>query len=225
MRSYGRNVATPTRTAHALELQWARAASFRGDCLNLLSGFRKSSSLFPKANHVTLTFLGRSIGFQGPLSISGLCVALAAHVKEEVTPGHIRKPSEGTERGFTKPKQNHMYLGFPSVEIAAAVAKDRVIMWEVVDGHCTPACGCHPWGRHRPPGGNEPTSPMLDRVTGRCLEGFWTRPRHFKTVLEKVRGLSKERAPNKSMIEFITGRTSGLGYNIFQVLKAPSAKE
>lgn len=42
---------------------------------------------------------------------------------------HLRKPSEGTERGFTKPRTKHSFLGIPSVTISAAVAKDRVIMW------------------------------------------------------------------------------------------------
>ena len=48
--------------------------------------------------------------------------------------GHIRKPCEGIEHGFTKPKERHSYIGLPSIEIAAAVAKNRVIMWEVVQG-------------------------------------------------------------------------------------------
>ena len=48
--------------------------------------------------------------------------------------GHLRKPSEGTSRGFTKPRDNHSLTGIPSVNIAAAVAKNRVIMWTVCEG-------------------------------------------------------------------------------------------
>ena len=48
--------------------------------------------------------------------------------KTRVT-GHLRKPVEGVEKGFTKPRMRHSFLGVPSVNISAAVAKDRVIMW------------------------------------------------------------------------------------------------
>ena len=44
---------------------------------------------------------------------------------------HLRTPSEGTEAGFVLPKRNHMLLGVPSIEIAAAVAYNRAIMWHV----------------------------------------------------------------------------------------------
>lgn len=36
--------------------------------------------------------------------------------------------------GFTKPREKHSFIGLPSVTIAAAVAKDKVIMWHVVEG-------------------------------------------------------------------------------------------
>ena len=47
---------------------------------------------------------------------------------------HLRKGSEGCSPGFTKPRMKHSFLGLPSVTISAAVAKDRIIMWEVVHG-------------------------------------------------------------------------------------------
>ena len=54
--------------------------------------------------------------------------------KQTRVPGHLRFPSEGTHRGFTKPTiTNLRWNGVPSVTIAAAVAKDKVIMWEAVD--------------------------------------------------------------------------------------------
>ena len=43
--------------------------------------------------------------------------------------GHLRKASEGVSKGFTKPKDNHSFLGMPSVTVTAAVAKDRIILW------------------------------------------------------------------------------------------------
>ena len=52
--------------------------------------------------------------------------------KQTRVTGHLRKPSEGTQRGFTKPRLNNSFLGMPSVTISAAVAKDRVIMWHEV---------------------------------------------------------------------------------------------
>ena len=45
--------------------------------------------------------------------------------------GHLRKPSEGVDKGFTKPRDNHSFLGMPSITISAAIAKDRVIMWHM----------------------------------------------------------------------------------------------
>lgn len=43
--------------------------------------------------------------------------------------GNLRKPSEGLDQGFTQPRTQHSFLGIPSVQICAAVAKDRVILW------------------------------------------------------------------------------------------------
>jgi hypothetical protein len=48
--------------------------------------------------------------------------------------GHLRKASEGVDRGFTKPREKHSFIGIPSVTITGAVAKDKVIMWHVIEG-------------------------------------------------------------------------------------------
>ena len=53
--------------------------------------------------------------------------------RQTMISGHLRKPSEGLDRGFTKPREKHSFIGIPSVTISAAVAKDKVIMWHVVD--------------------------------------------------------------------------------------------
>ena len=42
---------------------------------------------------------------------------------------HLRRPSEGTKAAFVLPKKSRMLMGVPSVEITAAVAQDRIIMW------------------------------------------------------------------------------------------------
>ena len=42
---------------------------------------------------------------------------------------HLRTPSEGCLKQFVLPKKSHMLTGIPSVEVTAAVTKDRVIMW------------------------------------------------------------------------------------------------
>ena len=44
---------------------------------------------------------------------------------------HLRKASERTDPMFIVPKRGHCLPGIPSVEITAAVAKDRIIMWRV----------------------------------------------------------------------------------------------
>ena len=66
--------------------------------------------------------------------------------------GHLRKPSEGTEQGFTKPREKHAWIGFPSVNISAAVNANRVIMWHV---HTKGWCG---------------------RRRQRCIKARWQRP-------------------------------------------------
>ena len=35
-------------------------------------------------------------------------------------------------RGCTKPRDKHSFVGFPSVTVSAAVAKDKVVMWSIV---------------------------------------------------------------------------------------------
>ena len=47
--------------------------------------------------------------------------------------GHLRKANEGLSEYCTMPGQKHSFLGVPSVTISAAVAKDRIIMWHVVE--------------------------------------------------------------------------------------------
>ena len=55
-------------------------------------------------------------------------------LRQTMVTGHLRKASEGVDRGFTKPREKHSFIGIPSVTISAAVAKDKVIMWHVVPG-------------------------------------------------------------------------------------------
>lgn len=60
--------------------------------------------------------------------------AQVAKLKQTRITGHLRTPAEGVEKGFTKPRTEHAWIGFPSVTISAVVARNRVIMWEVVEG-------------------------------------------------------------------------------------------
>jgi hypothetical protein len=48
--------------------------------------------------------------------------------------GHLRFASEGTDRGFTKPRQKHSWIGIPSINVAAVVSVDRIILWDYVEG-------------------------------------------------------------------------------------------
>ena len=43
--------------------------------------------------------------------------------------GHLRLPSEGQDRGFTRPRVDHTFLGLPAINICAMVAKGRIILW------------------------------------------------------------------------------------------------
>ena len=44
---------------------------------------------------------------------------------------HLRKPDEGAAPGCVVPKKSRMYHGLKSLEVTAAVAKGRIIMWHV----------------------------------------------------------------------------------------------
>ena len=46
---------------------------------------------------------------------------------------HLRMPSEGNLEACVLPKTGHMLLGVPSIEVTCAVARDRIIMWHVVE--------------------------------------------------------------------------------------------
>ena len=46
--------------------------------------------------------------------------------RQNLVTGHLRKPSEGTDRGFTKPREKHSFIGMPTITISAAVAKDKM---------------------------------------------------------------------------------------------------
>ena len=61
-----------------------------------------------------------------------LTPAQKAKLQRSVVTGHLRKASEGLSPCCTKPKERHSFLGIPSATITAAVAKDRVIVWDVV---------------------------------------------------------------------------------------------
>ena len=65
--------------------------------------------------------------------------------------GHLRKPSEGLNRGFTKPRDSHSFIGMPSVGITAAVAKDRIIMWQVHDKNWCGASAADMYQNHLRP--------------------------------------------------------------------------
>ena len=61
-----------------------------------------------------------------------LTPAQKSRLQKTAVVGHLRKASEGLNPACTKPREKHSFLGIPSVTISAAVAKDRVIMWDVV---------------------------------------------------------------------------------------------
>jgi hypothetical protein len=63
-----------------------------------------------------------------------LTPAQVTKLKQTRITGHLRTPEEGVQKGFTKPRTEHAWIGFPSVTISAVVAINRIIMWEVVEG-------------------------------------------------------------------------------------------
>jgi hypothetical protein len=71
--------------------------------------------------------------------------------RQTMITGHLRKASEGTDRGFTKPREKHSFIGIPSVTISAVVAKDKVIMWYVVPGPWNGAAAATMYENHLQP--------------------------------------------------------------------------
>ena len=71
--------------------------------------------------------------------------------RQTLVTGHLRKASEGLDRSFTKPREKHSFVGIPSVTIAAAVAKDRVIMWHVVEGNWNGGAAATMYEKHLKP--------------------------------------------------------------------------
>ena len=80
--------------------------------------------------------------------------------------GHLRTPGEGVEQGFTKPRTAHSLIGVPSVTISALVAKNRVVMWHVVEG---------PWNGRK--AADIYQGPML-----KSLRRVWGKKRSFTIV-------------------------------------------
>ena len=79
--------------------------------------------------------------------------------RQTMVTGHLRKPSEGIDRGFTKPREKHSFIGIPSITISAAVAKDRIIMWHVVRGSWNSKAAASMYEQH--------LKPALVRVWGK----------------------------------------------------------
>ena len=78
---------------------------------------------------------------------------------------HLRKPEERTEPDFVVPKKKRTFVGIPVVEVAAAVARDRIIMWHVVEGTW---CGT--------------AAATMYGVLGKALQRFWGKRRSYRVV-------------------------------------------
>ena len=74
-----------------------------------------------------------------------------ARFRQTLVTGHLRKAGEAVERGFTRPREKHCFTGIPSITISAAVAKDKVIMWHVVDGKWNGSAAATMYEKHLKP--------------------------------------------------------------------------
>ena len=72
---------------------------------------------------------------QNDVSLAVLTEAQRERYAQTKVTGHLRLKGEGTEQGFTKPRQNHQWLGIPSVTIAAVVNANKLLVWEVIEGN------------------------------------------------------------------------------------------
>ena len=80
---------------------------------------------------------------------------------------HLRKPEERTEPDFVVPKKKRTFVGIPVVEVAAAVARGRIIMWHVVEGTW---CGT--------------AAATMYGVLGMALQCFWGKRRSYRVVAD-----------------------------------------
>lgn len=78
---------------------------------------------------------------------------------------HLRTPAEGKQPEFLAPKTNRMLLGIPSLEVTAAVAEDRIIMWHVTEGR---------W--------NGEAAAKMYAELGKALRKTWGNKRSFRVM-------------------------------------------
>jgi len=78
---------------------------------------------------------------------------------------HLRLPSEGVNPGFVAPKKNRILTGIKAVNVTAAVAKGRIIMWHVTTG---------PW--------NGAAAAVMYRDLGRALRKTFPAQRKYRVV-------------------------------------------
>ena len=77
---------------------------------------------------------------------------------------HLRTPGEGSQKGFVLPKKGRLLLGIPSVDVTAAVAKNKIIFWHVNST----------W--------NGAAAATMYKELGKALRKWWGKKRLFRVV-------------------------------------------
>ena len=78
---------------------------------------------------------------------------------------HLRTPAEGREPGFVLPKKDRMLIGVPSIDVTAAVAKDRIFFWHINRGK---------WNGQK-------AAEMYEKL-GEALRKTWGHKRNYRVV-------------------------------------------
>ena len=78
---------------------------------------------------------------------------------------HLRKPSEGSSKGCVVPKTKKMLHGMRSVDVTAAVAGDKIIMWHV---------DARPWSGL--------SAQAMYKKLGQALRKHWGSKRRYRVV-------------------------------------------
>ena len=86
-------------------------------------------------------------------------------LRQSFVRSHLRTKAEGADKGFVVPKKNRCLFGLKSLDITAAIAKDKVILWHVNE---------KPWNGER-------ASEMYEAL-GKALRKTWGVKRMYRVV-------------------------------------------
>lgn len=86
-------------------------------------------------------------------------------MRQQTVHSHLRTKTEGSEKGFVAPKKSRANLGLVSLDITAAVAQNKIIMWHI---------NAKPW--------NGAAAAVMYAKLGTALRKHWGNKKFFRVV-------------------------------------------